>query len=103
MPSRRLSFHRLARREIHDATAWITRQRRTGAIRFGEELGRALSAIETAAESYPVEYREVRWLRLGKFKYVIRFLILDDAHCRIIAVSHTSRRPLYWIGRLRRP
>jgi plasmid stabilization system protein ParE len=103
MPVRSLSFHRLARREIREATEWITRERRTGAIKFREELQRALSAIETTAESYPFEYREVRWLRLGKFKYVVRFLILDDSHCRIIAVSHTSRRPLYWIGRLRRP
>jgi hypothetical protein len=103
MPIRSLSFHRLARQEICDATERIARERRTGAIRFREELLRALTAIETVADSYPVEYREVRWLRLGRFRYVVRFVILDDSHCRIIAVSHTSRRPRYWLGRLPRP
>ncbi|HEY1375179.1 MAG TPA: type II toxin-antitoxin system RelE/ParE family toxin [Gemmataceae bacterium] len=103
MPTRGLSYHRLARREVRDAIKWIARERRSGAIQFREELQRAHQAIETAAESYPVEYRDVRWLRLGKFKYVVRFLILDDSHCRIIAVSHTSRRPRYWLGRLKRP
>jgi hypothetical protein len=102
MPNRRLSFHRLARREIRNATERVAAERRTGGIKFREEIQRALSAIETTAESYPVDYRDVRWLRLGRFKYIVRFLILDDSHCRIIAVSHTSRRPLYWIGRLKR-
>src|SRR5689334_19239423 len=98
MPVRSLSYHRLARREVRDAVRWIARDHPSEAIKFREELQRAHEAVETAAESHPVDYRDVRWLRLGKFKYVVRFLILNDGHCRIIAVSHTSRRPRYWMG-----
>jgi plasmid stabilization system protein ParE len=103
MPARSVNYHRLALKDLRATTLWYVRRSRSAAAGFVQEVRRAASKIEASAESYPVEYRDVRWLKLKKYPYIVRFLILDANRCQVIAVSHTSRRPLHWIRRLSRP
>jgi plasmid stabilization system protein ParE len=103
MPNRSINYHRLALREIRDAILWYARRSRSAAVGFVNDLQQAVTAIEAAAEAYPVEARNVRWLRLKKYHYLIFFRILDDSRCQVVAVSHDRRRPRYWLRRLSRP
>jgi plasmid stabilization system protein ParE len=103
MPTRRVNYHRLADRKFLDAIRWYARRSRVAATGFIDAVQRAVSDIGAAAESFPVEVRDVRWLKLKHYPYILRFLIVDASRCQIVAASHTSRRPLYWIRRLSRP
>ncbi|MFQ5731488.1 MAG: type II toxin-antitoxin system RelE/ParE family toxin [Planctomycetaceae bacterium] len=49
-------------------------------------------------ETIQLSGREIRRARVKKFPYIIVFEAAAD-EIRVIAISHTSRRPNYWIDR----
>src|SRR5262245_41748428 len=103
MPTRTIDYHRLALDDVQKAHRWYHRRSAWAAGRFNPQLREEEGKIETTADSYPIESRKVRWLLLPDFPYVVRFQILDDHRCKIISVTHASRRPGHWVRRLSRP
>ena len=103
MPTRSVDYHRVASLEAREAVVWYARRSRMAARNLVQELEDARQKIATAAESYPIDIRHVRWLKLRRYPFRIFFCILDSSRCRIVAVAHTSRRGRYWLWRLSRP
>jgi len=103
MPTRSVNYHRVARLEAREAVVWYARRSLLAARNFVQELEVARQKIGTAAESYPIDVRNVRWLKLRRYPFRIFFRILSNNLCRIVAVAHTSRRGRYWLWRLSRP
>src|SRR5688500_1202320 len=78
MPTRSIEYHRVAKAEARDAAVWYAVRSRRVALSFVDELEDAYRNIG-AAESYPIEIRNVRWLKLPNFPYFIFFRILETA------------------------
>jgi ParE-like toxin of type II ParDE toxin-antitoxin system len=101
--TRNVIIHRQAGRELRVAA------RRYGAAsplmeqRFRAAVGRAFSRIATAAEQCSPCGHRYRWVKAGRFPYIVYFQILSDAEAIVYAVGHERRRPGYWRGRASRP
>lgn len=99
----KVRIHPEAAAEIELARRYLDAQRPGLGGRFLEEVSQAFSAIcdrplsfaklETLPQDAP--YRRVR---LGTLRYVVVFECVEDG-VDIIAVSHGSRAPNYWLGR----
>lgn len=68
--------------------------------RFDREFEIAVQKILEAPQRWPIERYELRRYRMTRFPYKI-INQLDDDEVLIVAVAHTSRRPGYWVARLR--
>ncbi len=93
--------HRLARREI--SKVFLHYQRTddpTLAPDFQSKLQAAFREIRQNPERYPRQHRSLaRKYILKRFPYQI-FYIDHPEFVRVLAVSHTSRRPGYWKSRM---
>jgi hypothetical protein len=103
MPTRIVDYHRLALDDARKTQRWYYRRSPWAAGRFIQQLRDAEAKIESAADSYPIESHNVRWLLLPDYPYIVRFQILDDYRCKIVSVTHSSRRPGHWGRRLTHP
>jgi hypothetical protein len=103
MPTRAVDLHRLARKDVRREFIWYSRRSPRKAAEFLVAVREAIADIGAAAESYAIESHDVRWLLLKKFPLLVRFALIDDYYCQVIAVSHQSRRPGHWVRRLSRP
>jgi plasmid stabilization system protein ParE len=89
-------FLRLATRDLDDASRWYLRRNPRRAQRFAQAVDRAVKQIANAPDRWPVYQGPFRWVRAGRFPYILYYRILDPSTVLIYAVSHTSRRPGYW-------
>jgi toxin ParE1/3/4 len=96
MPAPEVLFHRLAAREYGAARDWYGARSPEVAQRFHLAVDRAVSRIATNAERLPVLVRQFRWVRVGRFPYVLIFRATSHDVLIVVAVAHTSRRPGYW-------
>ncbi len=86
-------FHRLAARD------WYAAQSPDVAARFVEAVDRAVARVQATPEILPVLTGSYRWVRVGKFPYLLIVCPQDARTIQGGAVAHTSRRPGYWRGR----
>lgn len=90
--------------ELVAAARWYEDRGRGLGERFVSEVSAALRDIEDAPTRYPrMRYRAPREIRrrvLHHFPYVIVYE-LRESECRVAAIAHTSRRPMYWRSRLK--
>ena len=96
-----VKLHPEAKAELFDALAYHEQQR----AGLGSELRRDFDAIVEQVCKNPRGYavsdaRDVRYASFRKFSYRLVFIDLAD-HLWIVAVSHHSRHPRYWAGRLK--
>jgi hypothetical protein len=99
---RDVRFHRLATKEYVRARRWYAKASAQAAVNFAIEVGNAIDRIMVNAELCSPGIAGMRWVRVKRFDYVLHFRIVDEDIARILAISHTSRRPGYWLGRLLR-
>jgi hypothetical protein len=66
-------------------------------------VGRALTRIANAAEQCSPYGQQFRWVRAGRFPYIIYFQVISATEATIYAVGHEKRRPGYWFRRVGRP
>lgn len=92
---RHISMHRLATQEMWQAFDYYRGIDMAVADRFVAAFEAVLSRLRLFPESGPVVYRAVRHMLLDDFPYAIVYFPEAD-RIRIIAVSHTSRKPYYW-------
>jgi plasmid stabilization system protein ParE len=62
-----------------------------------------IDRIARNAEGFSPGPSGTRWARVQPFNYLLHFRIVDENRVRVLAVSHGSRRPGYWVHRIRRP
>lgn len=96
-----VQLHAEPERELLDALEYYDQQRPG----FGGELRRDFEATVEKVLGNPHGYAvtdagDVRYASFRRFQYRIVFVDLDD-YLWIIAVSHHSRHPRYWSGRLK--
>jgi plasmid stabilization system protein ParE len=96
MPIRLVVFHRLAAREYRLARDWYRERSIEVAERFCIAVDRAVSRIAKERIELPILAGEYRYVRVGRFPYVLIFRPQDHDAIMVVAVAHTSRRPGYW-------
>jgi plasmid stabilization system protein ParE len=96
--SRPAQFHRLARLELLEAAQYFEEKSRGLGAAFITEVERGVAAIVEYPESGPVLTSHIRRRMIRRFPYSILYSPKPD-HIRILAIMHSKRRPMYWVGR----
>ena len=95
MNPRGIELHPLAVAEARAARRWYARRSAGAALRFMDELDRAIERIATRSQICPEYLHGTRACRLRRFPFVVVFRE-SEALTRIVAVAHRKRRPGYW-------
>jgi toxin ParE1/3/4 len=95
------SFHDAANAELAEAVAYYDGKAPGLGDRFLSEVKAATRYIEQYPEIAPVIQDDVRAKVLVRFPYSLMYVV-EEHELFIVAVSHQSRRPLYWADRLPR-
>jgi plasmid stabilization system protein ParE len=98
-----VEFHRLAAAEFVAARRWYTRRSRTAEGRFVAAVRAAVARIEAHPAAGSPSIGPCRWVRAGRYPYLLHYRPLGPALYEVVAIAHTSRRPGYWLRRTRRP
>jgi toxin ParE1/3/4 len=93
-------FHEEAGTEYDAAFDWYLARSPDAARKFDAEVTRAVEQIVQAPTRWATGAHSTRRFLLHRFPFVLIYRILRQEEVQIIAVSHTSRRPGYWKGRL---
>ena len=92
-------LRREARREILDGALWYDEQRPGLGDGFRRAIREAMEQIAETPLAWPLVWRDVRRKVLTRrFPYVIYYRFKGE-QVRVLAVSHTARRPGYWSSR----
>ena len=95
-----IKYHEAAEDELLNEIGYLELRAKGLGRRFYAEVRRAEGLIaqfpESAAEIRPA----IRKRMLRKFRYSLIYSIEKDA-LLILAVAHHSRRPEYWVGRVK--
>lgn len=93
-----------ALREMAEAASWYESKQPGLADRFLDDIGNQIALVREYPSAFPVlrdtSKAEVRRALLPNFPYALVFFELST-EIRVIAVAHQSRRPGYWLHRLR--
>ncbi len=100
MPSRIVSFNRLAIKDYREAREYYAARSPDTAVRFIEAIDAAVTRILQAPESLPVVSGKYRRVRVEKFPHSLIYYERAENDIRIVAVAHPSRRPGYWRRRV---
>jgi plasmid stabilization system protein ParE len=92
-------FHRLALREYQVAQQWYARRSAQALQRFQEAVERAVERIALAPDRWPTFGRHHRWVRAGRYPYLLYYRILGPDRVLVVAVAHARRRLGYWLRR----
>jgi toxin ParE1/3/4 len=98
----RILWSGIARQELAAATAWFQENSPLGGAAFAlliRDAVERISEVPLAAPRWAPEPRFRAWT-VQKVNYRVFYELLEDA-IRIVAVAHTSRRPGYWLDRLK--
>lgn len=92
-----------ARAELDAAVMWYRDHRTAGvAEMFLADISDTILQIAELSEAWPVSRSDprvrVRYLR--RQRYGLFYVVESDA-VTIVAIAHTSRRPGYWLDRIR--
>ena len=91
-----LSIAPIAWREMHRAFAWYRERDEAVALRFLDAFWQAIDEVAEAPERWPTTGTRHRYRMLKKpFPYFIAYR-RDWEQIRVVALSHTKRRPGYW-------
>ena len=97
-------LHRLANGELHKTYRELTRRRnRALADRFAAEVRTASARIEANPAIGAPIFGPFRWIRVGRFRYLIFYRPTSATVIDVFAIAHSNRRPGYWLRRVNRP
>ena len=91
--------------EIAVAALWYDEQRQALGIEFWDAVDQTLASIEAnplrfERSEFATNDIDLRFAYLRQFKYVVHF-VLERDEVQVVAVSHTARKPGYWLQRIR--
>ena len=95
-------FHPQAEAELYEAQDWYEERRAGLGFEFLTAVSHAIDHIMANPSAYgrwPGSSLDVHRFVLSRFPYAIAYLV-DDGVVELLAIAHTSRRPLYWANRL---
>jgi toxin ParE1/3/4 len=88
-----------SRLDILDAFSWHEIQREGLGKDFELCLEAGLHELQRNPMSFQKKYREVHVYYITRFPYGVYYLV-DANRIKVMAVSHTSRKPQSWVKRL---
>ena len=93
-----------ANEDVRKAVIWYEDQRAGLGDKFFQELSRAMDRIAANPRRFGRLDRcptsdDIRLCRMKRFPYLIYFR-LQGTEILVLAVGHSSRKPLYWLDRL---
>ena len=94
----RVSFHRLAERELNEAASYYEGQKAGLGARFLAEVDCCIELLVEYPEAGPVILGPVRRRLVRRFPYGVLYTVKPEG-VRILAVMNLKRRPLYWVER----
>ncbi len=94
----RVSYHRLARRELNEAAQYYESESPGLGRAFLDEVERCTQIIANFPEAGPLITETIRRQLLLRFPYALLYSIKSD-RARVLAVMNLKRRPMYWVGR----
>ena len=94
----RVSYHRLARRELNEAAQFYDSESPGLGSAFLDEIERCTRAIVEYPEAGPLIIGTIRRRLVLRFPYAILYFIKQNG-LRVLAVMNLKRRPMYWVGR----
>ena len=92
----RVSFHRLAERELNDSALYYEHESPGLGKSFLDEIERYIEAIAKQPNAGTKVRGQVRRRVLRRFPYGILYSIRADG-IRILAIMNLKRRPMYWV------
>lgn len=95
---RKLSFNRLAERELAEAVEYYDEESPGLGERFLEEVRHSTLLLQRYPYAAPKVLGSTRRFVLPLFSYSLLYQVFDD-RIRVLAVAHQKRHPRYWIGR----
>jgi toxin ParE1/3/4 len=95
-----VEFHEEAGVEYDKAFDWYLQRSPEVAIRFSDEVKRAIAEISVAPERWAAFSSQTRSFLLRRFPYRLIYRERPEGIVQVLAVAHTSRRPRYWERRL---
>jgi len=94
----RVSFHRLAERELNDAAQYYDLESPGLGAAFLGAVEQCTQAILEHPAAGRVLLRDIRRRLVRRFPYTLLYTVKPQG-IRILAVMNLKRRPMYWIGR----
>ena len=94
----RVSYQRLARRELNEAAQFYDSESPGLGLAFLDEIERCTKTIVNFPEAGPLIVGTIRRRLVLRFPYALLYSIKQD-RLRVLAVMNLKRRPLYWVGR----
>lgn len=99
----RVGFHRLADEEFLRTARRLGRQGRAKRVRFVTAVNEAVDLIAANPAIGSPIYGIYRWVKAGRFSYILYYGLRPGGVAKVFAVAHASRRPGYWLRRTTRP
>ena len=96
MRSDSVKFHAEAIVEYDAAFDWYLERSPDAALRFDDEVNRALTQIAQAPQRWAAGSHSTRRFLLRQFPFILIYRELTSGAIQIVAVAHTSRKPGYW-------
>jgi toxin ParE1/3/4 len=100
MSAERVEYHEGATADVKSAVAWYQKRSPKAALDFIEELHRAADTIREAPDRWPLGKNNTRRFLLWRFPFSIIYSERETV-VMVWAVAHGSRRPEYWVRRLK--
>jgi plasmid stabilization system protein ParE len=94
-----VELHPEAIAEAWEARLWYAQRSPTAALRFLNELDRAIEEVSQNPLRWPTHLHGTRRYRLRRFPYLLVYRVVADERVQIIACQHARRRPGYWRDR----
>jgi toxin ParE1/3/4 len=91
-----------AEAELDAAAGWFEANTAMGGSSFIDTIEDAVEEIRQLPAAWPVwtQYPRFRVRTLRKLRYRIFYELVDDL-VLVVAISHTKRRPGYWLDRIK--
>ena len=82
---------------------WYARRSARAEAGFVAAVAAAVRRIDANPAGGAPSVGTCRWVRAGKYPYLLHYEPTGPGVCEVYAVAHTSRRPGYWLRRISRP
>lgn len=86
--------------DITEAVNWYYKEDPTLVKELAQKIDSGFHKITDTPETWPNHKRGFKKFLVDKFPYIIFYKIKTD-HIKIFAVAHTSRKPNYWLKRVK--
>jgi len=93
-----VAFHRAARTEFIEASAWYEGKRVGLALEFLAEIDRCVSLASEHPLQFPVVRKDIRRVVARRFPYSVYFRA-EDRRIVVLAIFHGRRNPGIWPAR----